>query len=53
MRNTERFYHENQLELNKHDLRKSWKIMKEIIGKQGDYDINNFEKLSEFLILNR
>ena len=37
MRNTERLYHENQLELNKHDLRKSWKIMKEIIGKQSDY----------------
>ena len=45
MRNTERLYHENQLELNKHDLRKSWKIMKEIIGKQSDYDINNFECL--------
>ena len=33
MRNTERLYHENQLELNKHDLRKSWKLMKEIIRK--------------------
>ena len=29
MRNTERLYHEN-----KHDLRKSWKIMKEIIGNK-------------------
>ena len=45
MRNTERLYHENQLELNKHDLRKLWKIMKVIIGKQSDYDINNFECL--------
>ena len=33
-RNTERLYHENQLELNKHDLRISWKIMKEIIGNK-------------------
>ena len=28
MRNSERLYYENQLELQKHDLRKSWKIMK-------------------------
>ena len=33
MSNTERLYHENQRELNKHDLRKLWQIMKEIIGK--------------------
>ena len=45
MRNMERLYHENQLELYKHDLRKSWKIMKEIIGKQSDYDKKNFECL--------
>ena len=25
MRNTEHLYHENQLALEKHDLRKSWK----------------------------
>ena len=47
MRNTERLYYENQLELNKHDLRKSWKIMKEIIGKQSDSDKNNFECIIE------
>ena len=47
MRDTERLYHENQLELNKHDLRKSWKIMKEIIGKQNNSDKNNFECIIE------
>ena len=47
IRNTERRYHENQPELNKHDLRKSWKIMKEIIGKQIDSDKNNFECIIE------
>ena len=47
MRNTERLYHENQLELNAHDLRKSCKIMKEIIGKQNDSDKNNFEFIIE------
>ena len=43
MRNSERLYYENQLELQKHDLRKSWKIMKEIIGKVNESDENNFE----------
>ena len=38
MRNSERLYYENQLELQKHDLRKSWKIMKEIIGKVNESD---------------
>ena len=47
MRNTERLYHENQLELNKHGLRKSWKIMKEIMGKQSDSGNNNFECIIE------
>ena len=47
MRNTEHLNHENQLELNKHDLRKSWKIMKEIIGKQSNFDKNNFEYIIE------
>ena len=32
--------YENQLELQKHDLRKSWKIMKEIIGKVNESDEN-------------
>ena len=33
MRTTERRYNEDQLELNKNDLRKVWKIMKDVIGK--------------------
>ena len=47
MRNSERLYYENQLELQKHDLRKSWKIMKEIIGKVNESDENNFECIIE------
>ena len=47
MRNSERVYYENQLELQKHDLRKSWKIMKEIIGKVNEPDENNFECIIE------
>ena len=47
MRNSERVYYENQLELQKHDLRKSWKIMKEIIGKVNESDENNFECIIE------
>ena len=43
MRNSERLYYENQLELQKHNLRKSWKIIKEIIGKVNESDENNFE----------
>ena len=40
MRTTERRYNEDQLELNKNDLRlrKVWKIMKDIIGKINDHD---------------
>ena len=33
MRTTERRYNEDQLELYKNDMRKVWKIMKELIGK--------------------
>ena len=29
----ERNYYAEQIEINKHDLKKSWKIIKEIIGK--------------------
>ena len=47
MRNSERLYYENQLELQKHDLRKSWKIMKEIIGKVNESEENNFECIIE------
>ena len=36
MRTTERRYNEDQLELYKNDLRKVWKIMKEVIGKIND-----------------
>ena len=36
MRTTERRYNEDQLELYKNDLRKVWKIMKEVIGKTND-----------------
>ena len=43
MCNSEHLYYENQLKLQKHDLRKFWKIMKEIIGKVNKSDENNFE----------
>ena len=36
MRKTERRYNEDQLELYKNDLRKVWKIMKEVFGKMND-----------------
>ena len=36
MRTTERRYNEDQLELYKNDMRKVWKIMKEVIGKMND-----------------
>ena len=36
MRTTERRYNEDQLELYKNDLRKVWKIMKEVIVKMND-----------------
>ena len=39
----ERQYYENQLELNKNDLRKVWKIMKEIIGKMNESETQGFE----------
>ena len=38
MRKSERNYFEEQIEHNNHDLRKSWKTIKEIIGKNGSYD---------------
>ena len=47
MRNSEPLYYENQLELQKLDLRKSWEIMKEIIGKVNESDENNFEFIIE------
>ena len=49
MRNSERLYYENQLELQKHDLQKSWTIMKKIIGKVCESDENNFECIIEGL----
>ena len=39
MRTTERRYNEDQLELYKNDLRKVWKITKEVFRK-----LNNFRK---------
>ena len=47
MGNSECLYYENQLELQKHDLRKSWKIMKKIIGKVNESVENNFESIIE------
>ena len=45
MRTTERRYNEDQLELNKNDLRKVWKIMKDIIGKINDSKKQDLEIL--------
>ena len=36
-------YIEDQLELHKHDMRQSWKIIKEIIGKGPNFDNTNIE----------
>ena len=35
LKNTEILYYPNELDINKHDASKSWKILKIIIGKQG------------------
>ena len=43
LRNTEIKYYSNELELNKNDLSKSWKILRSIIGK---YSNNSTRKLS-------
>ena len=47
-RRSERKYYREQLEINEHDLRKSWKILKHIIGKEErsqtrklEFNINN------------
>ena len=34
-RKAERNYYKEQLEINEHDLRKSWNVIKDIIGKEG------------------
>ena len=38
MRKSERDYFEDQIEHHNHDLRKSWKTIKDIIGKNASYD---------------
>ena len=43
LKNTEIQYHSNQLELHKNDSAKTWKIMKNIIGKE---NINNSKTFS-------
>ena len=35
LKNTEILYYSNELDINKHDASKSWKLLKNIIGKQG------------------
>ena len=48
MRNVERQYYEDQLELYRNDMRKSWKVIKEIIGKNTTRD----KSPPEFIINN-
>ena len=36
-------YYEEQLELQKHDLRKSWKTIKEILGKSNTREKHSLE----------
>ena len=48
MKNIEIRYHSNELDINKHDASKSWKIFKNIIGKQG----GNYSQKKTFSIDN-
>lgn len=48
-RKAERDHYSDELEVNKSDMRKSWKIMKSIIGKQD----KTIKKVSYFLINNK
>ena len=43
MRKCERQYYEEQLELNRNDLRRSWKITKEIIRKNNSYETSSIK----------
>ena len=49
-RKAERNYYKEQLEINEHDLRKSWNVIKDIIGKEGK---NKQNKSAEFIIDNK
>ena len=40
LRINERKHHQDLLELNKNDMSKSWKIMREVIGKHSNADLN-------------
>ena len=58
-RQSERKYYREQLEINEHDLRKSWKILKHIIGKEErsqtrklEFNINNRVTSDSHLIAN-
>ena len=46
-RKAERNYYKEQLEINEHDLRKSWNVIKDIIGKEGK------NKSAKFIIDNK
>ena len=48
LKNTEILYYSNELDINKHNASKSWKIFKNIIGKQGE----NYYQKKTFLIDN-
>ena len=49
-RKAERDYYREQFEINKQDMRKSWKILKFLIGKE---DKNAPKQISEFVINNK
>ena len=49
-RKAERNYYKEQLEINEHDLRKSWNVIKGIIGKEGK---NKQNKSAKFIIDNK
>ena len=49
-RKAERNYYKEQLEINEHDLRKSWNVIKDIIGKEGK---NKQNKYAKFIIDNK
>ena len=48
LKNTEILYYSNELDINKHDTSKSWKILKIIFGKQG----GNYSQKKTFSIYN-
>ena len=48
LKNTEILYYSNELDINKHDASKSWKLLKNIIGKHG----GNYSQKNTFSIDN-